>query len=321
MRPTEAETLASRAIDRALRPLLPRECYGSNDAIEIHCSVQSFDVSDDTLSGDPIAVAINAASSTLLRSGLPIGEPVGAVRLCLDCEGTVTFDPSPEQVESAQLDLLVAATRNDIVMIEFGANAPRAYRDNADNDNETETTIYANRSPGISEEVVADLLRLAHASIQNIIEEQERDAMIESPDNESVSDSKLMAELGLDVSNFPSNILEDDLPEGEDEVAAKQIIEEAFHFISSRLGEAARRFLGVVSQMIQTWKSRNPILLRHLFMMENRSWQNLSEVDESTWCVKRFHGFCPMTLSLTKRICALSIKASKPMSNVVLWMI
>lgn len=244
MRPTEAETLASRAIDRALRPLLPREYYGSDDAIEINCSVQSFDVSGDTLSGDPIAVAINAASSALLRSGLPISEPVGAVRLCLDCEGSVTFDPSPEQVESAQLDLLVAATRNDIVMIEFGANAPRAYRDDADNDDEAESNIYANRSPGISEEVVADLLRLAHATIQNIIDEQKRDAVVGSPDDKSVSDANLMAELGLDVSNIPSNRLEDDLPEGEDEVAAKEIIEEAFQFISSRLGEAARRLFG-----------------------------------------------------------------------------
>ena len=250
MRPTAAETLASRAIDRALRPLLPREYYDNEDAIEINCSVQSFDASGDTVSGDPVAVAINAASSALLRSGLPFTEPVGAVRLCLDCAGTVIFDPSPEQMDDAQLDLLVAATRNDIVMIEFGGNPPRAYREDAD-DEKAESVIYANRTPGIPEDVVADLLRLAHASIQGIIEEQERDAVDETQTDDiqvSVSDAELFAELGLDASNLPSTCStaqkEDGIQRREDDVPAKQIIEQAFQFISSRLGDAAQRLFG-----------------------------------------------------------------------------
>ena len=248
MRPTATETLASRAIDRALRPLLPREYYGNDDAIEINCSVQSFDASGDTISGDPVAVAINAASAALFRSGLPFTEPVGAVRLCLDCAGTVIFDPSPEQMDDAQLDLLVAATRNDIVMIEFGGNPPRAYREDAD-DEKAESVIYANRTPGIPEDVVADLLRLAHASIQGIIEEQERDAADETQTDDiqvSVSDAKLFAELGLDASKLPGSAAqeEDSFQRREDEASAKQIIEQAFQFIFSRLGDAAQRLFG-----------------------------------------------------------------------------
>ena len=256
MRPSESETLAARAIDRALRPLLPRECYSVDDAIEINCSVQACGrlgdgAVDGRGSGDPLAVAINSASLAMLKSGLPFTQPVGAVRLCLDYDGAVIFDPSSQQIDNSQLDLLVAATRDDIVMIEFSGKPPRTYRDEGNDKKRTgkqqgntiDAAIYADRNPGISEDVVADLLRISHASIQNLIDEQ-------MADNEAVgdgptpSDSDLITELGLKIPAGISSPAELGADREFQELAAQSIIEEAFHFVSHKLRDSALRLFG-----------------------------------------------------------------------------
>jgi len=258
MRPSESETLAARAIDRALRPLLPRECYSVDDAIEINCSVQACGRLDDGAvdgrgGGDPLAVAINSASLAMQKSGLPFTQPVGAVRLCLDYDGAVIFDPSSQQIDNSQLDLLVAATRDDIVMIEFGGKPPRAYRDEGDDEkrkgkqqgNTLRAAIYADRDPGIPEDVVADLLRISHASIQKLICDQMADNVpVATCSGPTPSDYDLMTELGL---NIPAAISSPDELRADrefQELTAHAIIEDAFHFVSDKLRDSALRLFG-----------------------------------------------------------------------------
>ncbi len=108
-RPSEYEILISRLIDRALRPLFPDD---------FHAEVQ---VQVTLISGDhtnpPDALAALAASSALAVSDIPFNGPVSECRIAL-VNGEFVINPNYEQMEEADLDLIVAATADNIMMVE-----------------------------------------------------------------------------------------------------------------------------------------------------------------------------------------------------------
>lgn len=112
-RASENATLTSRLTDRPLRPLFPRGFY--ND-VQIVITVLSAD-----LVYDPDILSIAAASAALMLSGAPFAGPIGAVRVGL-VDGQLVVNPSYEQVDNgSQLDLIVAGTKDKIIMVEAGA--------------------------------------------------------------------------------------------------------------------------------------------------------------------------------------------------------
>lgn len=108
--PTEREILTSRLIDRSLRPL-----FDSNYTYEtqVVCDTLAVDGVHD-----PDVVAINAASAALCLSDIPWGGPVGAVRVGY-IDGEVMVNPSRKELQGSSLNLVVSATkRNLVVMME-----------------------------------------------------------------------------------------------------------------------------------------------------------------------------------------------------------
>ncbi|OGB75324.1 polyribonucleotide nucleotidyltransferase [candidate division Kazan bacterium RIFCSPHIGHO2_01_FULL_49_10] len=113
-RASENAILTSRLTDRPLRPLFPKGFY--ND-VQIVITVLSAD-----LVHDPDVLSIIAASAALMLSDAPFDGPVGAIRVGL-IHGELVANPSYEQLENeSQLDLVVAGTRDRVMMIEAGAN-------------------------------------------------------------------------------------------------------------------------------------------------------------------------------------------------------
>lgn len=109
-RASENATLTSRLVDRPLRPLFARGFY--ND-VQIVITVLSAD-----LVHDPDVVAIIAASTALMLAGAPFAGPVGAIRVGL-MNGKFVINPSYEEIGStSQLDLVVAGTKDRVMMIE-----------------------------------------------------------------------------------------------------------------------------------------------------------------------------------------------------------
>ncbi len=108
-RPSEYEILIARLIDRALRPLFPDD---------FHAEVQ---VQVTLISGDrnnpPDALAALAASSALAVSDIPFNGPVSECRVAL-IDNEFVINPDYEQMERAELDLIVAATYDNIMMVE-----------------------------------------------------------------------------------------------------------------------------------------------------------------------------------------------------------
>ena len=109
---TEKETLTSRLIDRPVRPLFPEGFYNE---ILVIAQVLSFDGENE-----PDILAMIAASAALTLSGVPFMGPIGAARVGFK-DGEYQLNPSQSQVAEGSLDLVVAGTREAVMMVESEA--------------------------------------------------------------------------------------------------------------------------------------------------------------------------------------------------------
>jgi len=107
--PSEKETLTSRLVDRSLRPLFPKQYYMPTQII---LSVLAADGQND-----PDVQAINAASACLMISDIPWEGPVAAVRMGR-VEGQLVVNPTHDELEQSDLNLVLAGTRSHVIMIE-----------------------------------------------------------------------------------------------------------------------------------------------------------------------------------------------------------
>ena len=160
-RPSEKETLTSRIIDRPLRPLFPA---GYRKETQVLCTVLSVDNEND-----PDVVALISASAALTVSDIPFLGPVGAVRVGYT-DNQVVINPTTEELERGQLNMVVAGTRDAIVMVEGGAQE-------------------------LPEEIVLSALENAHQALQACIDIQlqlqERTGKEKQPTAPPVDDANL----------------------------------------------------------------------------------------------------------------------------------
>ena len=110
---TEKETLVSRLIDRPVRPLFPEGFYN-----EINCIAQVLSYDGEN---EPDILAMVAASAALTISGVPFMGPIGAARVGY-VNGEYILNPTDQQVAEGDLDLVVAATYDAVMMVESEAN-------------------------------------------------------------------------------------------------------------------------------------------------------------------------------------------------------
>ena len=111
-RPSEKETLVSRLIDRPIRPLFAK---GYKNETQVICTVFSHD-----LENDPDIVAMVGASAALTLSGLPFLGPIGGCRVGYK-DGEYVLNPKMDEVPESELDLVVAGTREGVLMVESEA--------------------------------------------------------------------------------------------------------------------------------------------------------------------------------------------------------
>ncbi|GAB4371658.1 MAG: polyribonucleotide nucleotidyltransferase [Kiloniellaceae bacterium] len=111
-RPSEKETLVSRLIDRPIRPLFAK---GYRNETQVICTVLSHDMEND-----PDIVAMVGASAALTISGLPFLGPIGAARVGYK-DGNYILNPLMDEMADSQLDLVLAGTRDGVLMVESEA--------------------------------------------------------------------------------------------------------------------------------------------------------------------------------------------------------
>ena len=138
-RPSERETLASRLIDRPIRPLFPKKY---RKELQVIATVLSADPDND-----PGMVAMVGASAALEISDIPFQGPIGAVKVGRS-NGELIINPTVAQLEMGDLDVAVAGNREGIVMVEGNAHF-------------------------VSEDDLLEALYFAHDAIQPILDMQE----------------------------------------------------------------------------------------------------------------------------------------------------
>jgi polyribonucleotide nucleotidyltransferase len=112
-RPTEKETLTSRLIDRPIRPLF-------HPSFRCETQVITTVVSHD-LENDPDIVALVGASAALTISGLPFMGPIAGARVGY-INGDYVLNPQADEMNMSELDLIVAGTREGVLMVESEAH-------------------------------------------------------------------------------------------------------------------------------------------------------------------------------------------------------
>ncbi|MFL2894423.1 MAG: polyribonucleotide nucleotidyltransferase [Candidatus Pelagibacter sp.] len=108
-RPTESETLISRLIDRPIRPLFPDEF---KNEVQLLPTVISYDKENEA-----DILSIIASSAALAISGMPFMGPIGASRVGF-IDGKYVLNPSKKELENSKLDLVVAGTKDAVLMVE-----------------------------------------------------------------------------------------------------------------------------------------------------------------------------------------------------------
>ncbi|MCB4820266.1 polyribonucleotide nucleotidyltransferase [Roseicella aerolata] len=135
-RPSEAETLVSRLIDRPIRPLFPE---GFRNEVQVIATVLSHDMEND-----PDIVAMVGCSAALTLSGIPFFGPIGGARVGY-IDGQYVLNPTMAQRQQSQLELVVAGTAEGVLMVESEAQE-------------------------LSEEVMLGAVEFGHKGFQPVIE-------------------------------------------------------------------------------------------------------------------------------------------------------
>ena len=139
-RPSEFAILNARMIDRAIRPLFPKDFR--ND-VQVVITVLSIDNEND-----PSILGMIGASAALMMAGAPIESPVAAVRIGLNND-EIILNPNMSQFSETRLNLVAAASDKAVLMIEAGANE-------------------------VSEEVIIEAIETAFSEIQKVNDLQKK---------------------------------------------------------------------------------------------------------------------------------------------------
>ncbi|WP_158927830.1 polyribonucleotide nucleotidyltransferase, partial [Acidisphaera sp. S103] len=134
-RPSEAEVLKSRLIDRPIRPLFPE---GFRNEVQIVATVLSYDNEND-----PDIVAMVGCSAALTLSGIPFFGPIAAARVGYQ-DGQYILNPTQDQVKTSELELVLAGTTEGVLMVESEAQE-------------------------LSEEIMLGAVTFGHAAFQPVI--------------------------------------------------------------------------------------------------------------------------------------------------------
>ncbi len=164
-KPPEKEVLTSRVIDRPLRPLFP-------DTWRRETQVVAFVISADT-ENDSDVLALTGASAALALSAIPFQATIAAVRVGL-VDGEFIINPTYEQRRQGRLDLVVAGSKDALVMVEAGAQI-------------------------VSEEDMITGLEAGHAAIRDIIVEIDKLAAAAGKTKMAVVEKSLDASVVADV--------------------------------------------------------------------------------------------------------------------------
>ncbi len=197
-RPSDEEILVMRLVDRCLRPLFPKD-YHSDTQMMISLISYDENVAADCLAG-------LAASAALAVSDIPFNGPMSEVRVAR-IDGNFKINPSPADMERADMDMMIGASKESVVMVEGEMNE-------------------------VSEKEMVDAIAFGHEAIKTQIEAQERmAAQVEKSQTKreyehETHDEDLLKEIESELFDKVLEVAKSGLPKAQRSEKFKEIREE-----------------------------------------------------------------------------------------------
>jgi polyribonucleotide nucleotidyltransferase len=279
---TEKETLVSRLIDRPIRPLFPEGFYN-----EINCIAQVLSYDGEN---EPDILAMIASSAAMTLSGVPFMGPIGAARVGY-IDGEYILNPTDEQVAAGELDLVVAATYDAVMMVESEAKE-------------------------LSEEVMLGAVQFAHAACKDIVKAivklaeqaaKEPWAMAEQADLSAAKD-KLKKLVGKDIAAAYKLT---------DKSARSDALNEARATAKAAFADAAPQDQMAANKLMKKLEAEivRGAILKDGTRIDGRTTTQIRPIVAETHFLPRAHGSALFTRGETQTIatCTLGTKESEQM--------
>ncbi|MCA9055743.1 MAG: polyribonucleotide nucleotidyltransferase, partial [Planctomycetaceae bacterium] len=286
-RPTQREILTSRLTDRPIRPLFPE---GYTDEVQIQINVLACDKVND-----PDVLAITGASAALSVSELPFNGPIAGVRVGL-IDGKFVLMPTYEEVKTSELDLVVAGSRDSILMIEgFGNQIP--------------------------EEQMADALMFGHAAIKELCELQEE--LAQKAGKEKVAFTPPPPNPFADIvrSEAKERVKEARLnPKKQERTAARQAVRDELVAKYFPNGTTALEDGRTLDQLKQAFSDLDHHVCRELTVsgqrLDGRGFGDLRNVECEVSLIPRVHGSALFTRGETQSLNSVVLGSARDKQRV-----
>lgn len=240
-RPSDEEILSSRLIDRSIRPFFPQ---GFRNEVQVIATVLSASEPNQ-----PAVLSIIGACLALSLAGFPCVQPIGGVRVGR-IKGKFVVNPRDDQLKESELNLVVVANKEGLIMVEG----------------------YANQ---VKEEVVLEAFQVAHSHIKRIIEIEEEFISQAKKEEKEFPLYQIEEEIGRKVTDFAEDKIKaigSDWAKDQKDSHLEKVKEEVLEKFSSDYPEKERDFLDVLDEL----KKRK---MRELIIEEGKRW-DLRGIDE-----------------------------------------
>ena len=276
-KPTDAEVLTSRLTDRPIRPLIPKNY---RNELQIMLTTMSYDGINT-----PDVVAAIGASAALLLSPVPFDGPIASVKVGL-IDGEYILNPTNEQMESSDLDLMVTGKKDKICMIEGGSNF-------------------------VPEKTILEALDVAMDGINDIVDLQME--FSEHFDNSyEIVDTSVITE---EVTNSLEELYSDKIQKLLD-MDSKQAMDDAFNAIAKEASESYKEdeelypeVKGHIKTMFKNAVRKS--ILDKKVRVDGRGLADVRQISIVPSLLPRVHGSALFTRGETQSIAALTLGSSR----------
>jgi polyribonucleotide nucleotidyltransferase len=280
-RPSDHETLVSRLIDRPIRPLFPE---GFRDEVQIIATVISADDKHD-----PDVLSLVGASAAMHISDIPFHGPIAGARIGY-IDGEFVLNPTYAQQKNSTLNLLLAGTRDAVVMVEGGAKF-------------------------LKEAFLAEAIQWGHKAMQPMIEAQETLRSKVGKEKLKVVAPEPDVELETMVAEIAREDLEKALviPKKMERYAAKkQIKQQTMEALAERLEETPERLAKIPSILQDMEKAivRERIVTQNT-RIDGRDLTTVRPLTIQVGVLPRAHGSAIFTRGETKSLCTATLGSSR----------
>ncbi|MEE8564715.1 MAG: polyribonucleotide nucleotidyltransferase [Atribacterota bacterium] len=281
-RPSKNAILTSRLIDRPLRPLFPKEYR--ND-VQVIATVLSYDQKNL-----PDILAMIGASAALWISDIPFQGPIGAVRIGL-IENEFIVNPGPKELENTELNLIIAGTKDSIIMMEGEAKE-------------------------VTEEIILQAISIAQEAIKTIIEGQEQ--LVDILGKSNVKEEKQYsetAELADNYRNEIKNLYQKEIKNAvcvNEKKEREDLLEDIFNRIIEKLSTEEDNLPLLKNVYDKTCKEAvRSLIIKEKIRVDGRKLDEIRSISCETGVLPRVHGSALFTRGQTQALVVTTLGTVK----------